>query len=191
MSQELVNQPCPICGENYLISSKSLESFPGFRNNCERCGTYDIDQVLVGLKDKPWLNVRHLVSAWVSRENKAGITPNIGKSATLEDISNPEWWKNKFRYMGFPETTAEKLNALLLALASMTKGDYLANIMPEPSTIAIIAAKNKEEVFGLAQLLRDLGYLKQYGSTPRSIFTARGWLQVDELRKSEEESPHN
>jgi len=183
MAQKDVYQACPICGEIYLKDSNPLESFPGFRNECKRCGLYDIDRVFVDLEDKPWSNVSHLISAWVRRENNVGITPVIIKGADIKDISNPEWWERQFRYMGFPETTTEKLNALLLTFASMTKGNYLADVVPEPFVIASIAAKNIEEVFGLAQLLRDLGYLKQWGSTTHSVFTARGWLQVDDLQK--------
>jgi nucleoside 2-deoxyribosyltransferase len=188
MSQEDVNQACPVCGENYLKSSKSLEAFSGFRNECERCGIYDIDKILIDIKDKPWSNVSHLVSAWVRRENNAGITPVIYKGAEIKDISNPEWWEKQFRYMGFPETTTEKLSALLLAYVAMTKGNYFANVAPEPRLIADIAAKNIEEVFGVTSLLSEIGYLKPYGNTKRSTFTARGWLHVEELKKLKTDS---
>lgn len=118
--------------------------------------------------------------AWVRQENNVGIEPILG-----DVIKEPDW-QNQFKHMGFPETTIDKLNALLSAYADSTKGDYLARI-PSDNLYLItkIAAKNTNEIQGLAHLLEEMGYLekdeKAYGE--RRI-SARGWLHVDELHRS-------
>lgn len=120
MLQEYVNSPCPICSDQYIknVSQNGLI----LEIDCERCGKYKIGRRL--LDDKPWQDVRHFVSAWVRRENKAGITPNIGGGASLEDAINPEWWKTQYRSMGFPTTTIDKLNKLLQVVAENIDGEY-------------------------------------------------------------------
>ncbi len=185
MVKEAVDRPCPICGENYFKTSKSLESFPGFRNECERCGTYKIDKVLLYPTDPPWAKVSHLVSAWVRRENKAGKIPNIGKGAGIENVSDPQWWEKQFRSMGFPETTNEKLDALLLAYAEKLSGSYGKLIEIDPALISAIAAKNIDELRGLTDLLVEMRYLseKENSYGPARIISAQGWLRVDEMRK--------
>ena len=67
---------CCICGGPYVKESIGLESGL-IRVECKRCGHYDIGRALLSLSDenKPWFQVKHFVSAWVRRENKADITP--------------------------------------------------------------------------------------------------------------------
>jgi hypothetical protein len=176
MSQERVNSPCPICDERYI--KRYRENGLTFEIDCERCGKYKIDRRL--LDDKPWHGVRHLVSAWVRRENKAGITPDIGKGVDLEDVSNPEWWKSRFTHMGFPKSIIDKLDALLLSYSDMVKSDYKKQISYGlPHLIAEIAAKNVDELNGLIDLLKEMGYVDEH---PR--ITAKGWIRIDELRKT-------
>jgi nucleoside 2-deoxyribosyltransferase/transposase-like protein len=178
---------CPICGENYAKEIRQLESGVMTRYKCERCGSFDIDHVLVTLKDKPWDEVKHLVSAWVRRENKSGIpVPNIAKGAGMSDVSSPEWWANQFRHMGFPETTNEKLDALLLAYADSVSGIYQERIkVDQPELISIVAAKNIDEIKGLTSLLEEMGHLRKVGKAYGALtISAQGWLHTDELRKA-------
>ena len=64
--------------------------------------------------------------------------------------------------MGFPETTTDKLNALLLAYVDRAKENYLQRIPSDQlKFIAEIAAKNIEEIQGLAHLLEEMEYLGQ------------------------------
>lgn len=172
--------PCPICGENY--PQNSIKELPGgllFEYNCERCGKYKISRKLIDDHDHPWLEIKHLVSAWVRRENRAGISPTIEVGADVNE------WVNQFRRMGFPETINGKLDDLLRAYADSTEGDYKRTLEPEqPQLISKVAAKDKGEIIGLTTLLRELTYIEQdKDHSPRTI-SAKGWLRIDELNKA-------
>lgn len=172
---------CPICEESYF-TAEPLQSFPGWRFQCERCGKFRIYDEFVMGKNQPWSKVRHLVSAWIRRENKAGIVPIVGQGATSDQqLFSPEWWSDQFAHMGFPETTIAKLDALLKAYAESIKGDYLGQITPsQPYLVAEIAAGNMSELNGLTNLLQQLDYIDQ-----NLVITAKGWIHLDEIRKSE------
>jgi hypothetical protein len=179
-----MTSPCPICGENYVQNSiRELSDGLSLEYNCERCGKYKISRQLID--DQPWLEVKHLVSAWVKRENRAGIpSPTIGAGADVKTLDSSEW-ADRFRRMGFPETTNEKLDALLRAYADSTESDYKRSLDQEqPQLISKVAAKDKGEIKGLTTLLRELDYIKQdKDSSPRTI-SAKGWLRIDELHKA-------
>jgi hypothetical protein len=108
-------ETCPICNGNYMkivgVESNNLRYV--YRFECERCGTYIIDDVLARtFSSGQWSEYSHLVSAWIRRENKAGITPNISNIPKDLDTNIDEWVK-QLKHIGFPETTNEKMNALL------------------------------------------------------------------------------
>ena len=156
---------CPICGDNYVRESRSLQSGTSVRYFCERCGSFDIDYQLSNLGEKPWSAVRHLVSGWIRRENKAGVAnPIVASGASIAEMASPEWWNEQFIPLGFPRTISEKLNALLVAYGESARGIYDATVTFSPSLIAEIAAKNLQEVAGLSTLLTQLGYLKWISS---------------------------
>ncbi len=172
---------CPICNEINFSKERELESGK-IRINCERCGKYDIAREYAVLGSKPWSEVSHLVSAWIRRENKAKIgIPDPTLGARIHDVDSPEWWSNQFTHMGFPETTNEKLDALLLAYAiSIDSNPGKQFSFGYPHFIADVAAKNQVEIDGLNDLLDELGYIeKKY---PK--IKAKGWLRIDELRRS-------
>jgi hypothetical protein len=178
---------CPVCNEPRIEDARDLQSWPITRYKCSRCGTFDMDRALAVQTTKPWADVAHFVSAWVRRENKAGITPNIGKGIRREDISNPEWWKTKYRNVGFPATTNEKLDALLLTYAESVSNKYQERVKTDrPELISTVAAKNIDEIKGLTNLLEEMGRLikveKAYGAL---TISAQGWLRIDELRKDD------
>jgi hypothetical protein len=172
---------CPICGENYVRESRSLLSGTIERYFCERCGSFDIDHQLSNLGKKPWNEVRHLVSGWIRKENKAGVTnPIVAGGASFAEITSPEWWSEQFEHLGFPSTTSEKLNALLMAYGESAKGIYDATVSFTPSLTAEIAAKDLTEVAGLSSLLSQLGYLTRINPLVYEI-NAKGWLRIEEL----------
>ena len=170
---------CPVCGENHIKKVRRLESGM-IRYECERCGLFQIDPLLVRLSEKPWDVVKHLVSAWVRRENKAGVTiPMVAQGASISDVSSPEWWVSQYSHMGFPETIGEKLDALLLGYADIVKDDYSRQISYGlPHLVAEIAAKNVLQVNKLTDFLAELGYIDGH---PR--ITVNGWRHIDELRR--------
>lgn len=146
---------------------------------CERCGKFRIEDVLVTDSNPPWREIRHLVSAWIRRENKARKTPSFVVDRD-NHIYSPRW-ADQFRHMGFPETTNEKLDALLLAYADSVDGSYGRQFSwGIPHFIADAAAKNQEEVDGLNKLLDELEFIDNRYPTIR----AKGWLHIDELRKT-------
>jgi nucleoside 2-deoxyribosyltransferase/predicted RNA-binding Zn-ribbon protein involved in translation (DUF1610 family) len=183
MSQNVEQTPCPICGENY-VKQRRQDDVNVYQYECERCGSFEISRVDVGYsqsKECPWRESRHLISAWIRRENISGVTPFIGKGVIMKD------WIEQLKHAGFPETTNEKLNALLLMYADNTKGNYQARILSnsdQPELIAKIGAKNIDEVRGLTRFLEEMDYIGKIGGVHGSLrITAKGWFHVDELRK--------
>lgn len=189
MSQNNEILQCYVCGDPYVKKSYQLETGL-FYVECERCGLYLIGQPLRSLSDdqKGWFPVRHLVSAWIRRENKAGVTPIIGAGADQAEVSSPDWWRNQYKRMGFPEATNEKLNALLLAYADNARGDFQALLSSiKLQLIAETAVKNLSEIQGLTKILEELGFLEIMSETPgggiRCKISGKGWLYIDELKK--------
>ena len=186
MSQEYLNSPCPICDENYIKNADPNGLMSEI--DCARCGKYKIGRRL--LDDKPWQDVGHLVSAWIRRENKSGFTPVVGADVLGDNIDSPEWWSTRFKHMGFPETTNEKLDALLLAYAESVSDNYQESVKTDrPELISTVAAKNIDEIKGLTDLLVEMGRINEkkgpYGNaTVARTISAQGWLQIDELRKA-------
>ena len=179
---------CPICGENYVRDSRLLENGVTIYHQCDRCGSFYIDHTLTNLGVTPWNAVKHLVSAWVRRENRTSNTiPIIAKGASWADVSSPEWWESQFTYLGFPTNFNEKLDALLVAYGELANGIYDATVTLMPSLIAEIAAKNLQEVAGLSTLLAQLEYLTRISPGVYEI-SAKGWLQIEELRNKLSES---
>ena len=182
MSQEYLKSPCPICDEYYI---KNVKQGGLVEIDCERCGRFYIELRLLSSSLKPWYDVRHYVSAWIRRQNKAGLFPRIGVEED-KPIHDPEWWISRFTHMGFPETTSEKLDALLLAYAESVSSNYQERVKTDrPGLISIVAAKDIDEIKGLTNLLEEMGLLKKaekaYGAL---TISAEGWLKIDELRKA-------
>jgi len=170
---------CPVCNENHSLQAQMNNK--GMVNiACERCGRFEIDPVLLG-REAPWQGVNHLLSAWVRRQNKARVIPNVGADAKIEDLYSEAWWSKHLEQMGFPETTNEKLNALLLAYGESIDGNYGRQFsFGYPHFIADTAARNQQEIDGLNQLLDELDFIDKM--TPR--IRAKGWLHIDELRRT-------
>jgi hypothetical protein len=150
-----------------------------FQMECERCGKFKMSDLYMEDKNPPWRDVRHLVSAWIRRQNKAGQIPTIDEGEDTGAMLLPEW-ADQFKHMGFPETTNEKLDALLLGYADIINNDYKRQISYGlPHLVAEIAAQSIEQVNGLTDFLKELGYVDEH---PR--ITANGWRHIDELRKT-------
>ena len=175
---------CQVCGENYLKTKEHLQNDSLLRCECLRCGRYIIDDIFESIQI-PWAEVRHLVSAWVRRENRVAREPFIGEGMTQGEMKSPSYWVNKFKHLGFPENLPDKLNALLIALTESVNGNYQERISIKPNLIADVAAKNIEEINGLSHLLLELGYLGEVDNAwgARTI-SAKGWLRVEELQKT-------
>jgi len=177
---------CPICGEHCLRREpgpRSMQTFSVVEYDCKRCGRFRIDiRFPPDTFPKLFDDVRHLISAWIRRQNKMGLVPLVGEG---KDVYREEWLMG-FRQMGFPESTGDKLNALLLAYADAANGDYKYAVSPnQPQLIAEVAAKSRDEIEGLSELLHQLGYLSpfvEYRGGPS--ITARGWLRVEDLRRT-------
>lgn len=180
MVQDAKALNCPVCLENIVVRYERGQNIPWmFQIECERCGKFKVSDLFIEDKNPPWRDVRHFVSAWIRRQNKAGQIPIIDEAEDRDALFLPEW-ADRFRHMGFPETTDEKLDTLLLAFADMIKSDYKKQISYGlPHLVAEIAAENVEEVNGLIDFLKECDYVDEH---PR--ITAKGWRHVDQLRKT-------
>jgi hypothetical protein len=174
---------CPICSEDYLSEApESLQYMDGKRYHCRRCGYFDLDNTLVETRNARFERARHLVSAWVIRQNKSGIAfPVVGKGM---DLTRDDW-PLQFEHMGFPSTVNEKLDALLLAYADMTSPLLRAQLdQSRPHLISEVAARDSIEVRGLTELLEELGYIAHAAPDGHKLLIAgKGWLHIDELRQ--------
>ena len=173
--------PCPVC--NHPGAQKCYERQDDFgsvdRFTCVRCGEFLIDEMVAGTTrlGDGFLEVRHLVSAWIRRQNKAGSIPWISHR---RHVVGSDW--SRFTRMGFPASVTEKLDALLLAYADLTAHDLTKHVSrPNPALVAEVAAKNVREVLELTKLLHERGLVS---SSPDRKITAEGWAVVDDLRKS-------
>lgn len=177
------HEMCPVCREQPLRESpRPREDF--FRAyDCPRCGRFRLDD-FVHLEGKHFERVRHLASAWIRQQNKAEKIAIFGKNI---DCSYDEW-PLQFERMGFPSTVDERMNALLKAYADNTEGELEKKLSAnEPSLVAEVAAKNLKEIEGLTNFLYQLGWVEFDSHTDtKPKITARGWLHVDELRRSKE-----
>lgn len=128
-------------------------------------------------------SVRHLVSAWIRRQNNAGVS----RPSVPPDNRNPEsadeWFKN-LRYTGFPQTVPEKLDTLLKVYTDMVRDNIGMGIKPHlyPHLVAEIAAKNSDEVKTLTQLLHQSNYVDFSDGTAVKI-KVEGWRRIDEISK--------
>lgn len=179
---------CPICGENYLLSPGSARQ-SGFLYDydCRRCGKFKIDRALArGGIAEGFGEVRHFASAWIRERNRAGVTPVVGEG---QDNITDEWVLS-FKHMGFPSTVDERINALLKAYADRAKDDMEKKLSRnDPDLIAEVAAKNLKEIEALTSFLHQLGYVVYDApSSVKPMITAKGWLHVDELRRSRDTS---
>ena len=176
---------CPVCDGRYLEEEVDPFLTRRKRYTCKRCGTYEFDKFLVeGNPD--FDRVRHLISAWIRRQNDSGIFPVVvGSGMNTQDIK----WPQQFEYMWFPKTTDEKMNSLLLAYADKTKYGEGILFSNNPNLISEIAARDIDEIKGLNQLLAQVDYTDFdgsdiFGACDRVRLKAKGWLRVDELRKT-------
>jgi hypothetical protein len=148
------------------------------RYKCRRCGNFISDELT--LRDSNLAKVRHLVSAWIRRQNKWGKTP-----AFPDDIEGPpgKWFQN-LEHFGFPQTVNEKMDALLKSYADIVKDEIKkpVKIHLYPELTSDVAAKNIAEVKSLSELLYERDFIHLDDDTVK--LGVKGWDRIDELRKS-------
>lgn len=171
---------CPVCMRTDATEQErnDLKGVTRPYVTCPRCGSYTLERIVLrtGFADD-FDDVRHLASAWIWRENKAGIVPHIG----YERDSLKRGWATRFRHMAFPESVTEKLDALLRFLADFVGTRYTMAVTLPPNAAAAVAAKDQDEVDSLRALLGQLGYVATHSGSTCSV-AARGWKRVEELR---------
>lgn len=170
---------CPICLDDSLESSNELEKKMANRYKCRRCGNFISDELT--LRDSNLAKVRHLVSAWIRRQNKWGKTP-----AFPDDIEGPpgKWFQN-LEHFGFPQTVNEKMDALLNSYADIVKDQFRKpiKIQLNPQLISDTAAKDIHEVRALSELLHERDYIDLTSDDIAKV-RVNGWNRIDEIRKS-------
>lgn len=172
---------CPICKSKTESEPSPLEKKPGsFDCKCTRCGQFRYDEVL--FSSKKFDALRHLVSAWIRRQNKAGVDrPVVAQEAC--DAASADTWLDGLLNTGFPQTVTEKLDALLLAYADIANGEIGKHISHEhyPNLVSEIAARDLNEVKSLSQLLHQLSYVDASGNV---TIKAGGWKRIDEIKRT-------
>ncbi len=179
MSKSNSLSECPICLEMRLKGKKHQERHIGDKYECERCGQFIADSVT--LADPDINDVRHLVSAWVRRQNKGGRTP-----AFPDDMQGtPGNWVQNLQHFGFPKTVNEKMDALLNSYADIVKDKFRQPMKPRniPHLISDIAANDIDEVIGLSELLYERGCIELTADDIVKV-GVNGWDRIDEIRKS-------
>jgi hypothetical protein len=148
---------------------------------CDVCGTYRYSELL--LKSQHFLAVRHLVSAWIRRQNDAGLMYPFVPNGANDHASAGKWFDNLI-YEGFPNTVSEKLDALLKTYGSLVKEEIGRRIEPNkyPHLIAQIAARNYNELSALSMMLHDMKYV-DFSAGSNLYIKVDGWKRVDELTK--------
>lgn len=189
----MANETCPICNSDSLVNKLSPlpDNISYYWGECKRCGVYCIHRGLIDAnKPEGYWDVNHLISAWITRENKQKKCPYIPeKGIAFDDPS----WLQRFKHMGFPMTVDEKLDKLLLFYAESRGYSYTTYFNPFDAPILLttlqeIALKDMSELCSLHTLLNDLDYMEELetsditGSSSR--LTAKGWQHIGELRKS-------
>ena len=63
---------CPVCNEPYLQDKRPSEQYADAHMfDCKRCGKFRCNNTY--LRSANFIKYRHLVSAWIRRENDMGI----------------------------------------------------------------------------------------------------------------------
>jgi len=184
MSMPADNPRCPICGD--LLQEKPIPLFErdATRYNCPRCGKFDAD--LLYLLDRELSRKRHLVSAWIRRQNKIGIRYPFVPPVSADSAAD---WYQTLENMGFPQTINDKLDALLKSYADLilsefnNRYDSVIKANQFPFLIADVAAKDIIEVYGLNNILGDIDYVATSQDGQHVRIKAKGWLHYDELHK--------
>jgi hypothetical protein len=175
---------CPICENALNETPYALQSFDASEYNCPRCGEYRLNSFIQSTDE--FRNSRFLISAWVRQQNKLGNKhPVIGKN------DNGGNWFTNLKYLNFPQTVTQKLDALLNAYSEIAKDDYGKQIETELFKYlpAEIAGKDMKEIDSLNEFLEQLGFINvkniARGINPLQI-TVRGWTKIDELQRKSE-----
>ncbi len=185
---------CPVCGEPIAREPVAREHlFDFLLCECKRCGAFRY--LRPALKSPNFNDVRHLVSAWIQRQNRAGVrTPLV--PADTRDAESMNKWFEQLKYAGFPQTVTEKLDALLKAYGDIVKdGISTASIATHqhPELISLIAARDHDELTELSRLLHELNYIEfssfrrdfvAYPEAESVIIKADGWRRIDEMSKA-------
>ena len=168
---------CPICLTDLNSLPRILQDRDASVYDCPQCGRYELE----GLAEihSEIESSRQLISAWIRRQNKHGVTPFIGVYSLTGD-----WFKN-LRSSGLPTTVNQKLDSLLLAYADIVQDDYAGIVKSQryPTLVSDIAGRGYDEVRGLNLLLEDLGLVWSEPShrNEHIRITAKGWQRLTEL----------
>jgi len=177
--------PCPVCGEALNREPRMLQRKIASRYDCKRCGTFEASAS--SLADEYFDNTKHLVSAWIRRQNRMGINYPIVGVNTENAMVN--WYLNLIN-LGLPTTPIEKTDALLKAYADLiiqqfnNKYDTVIKTQLYPFLTAEAVAKNMDEIPGLNRILSQLDYIDTEHDDLNVQIKAKGWFRVDELKKT-------
>ena len=85
---------CPLCGSALQTEPQPSQRHDAYIHECPRCGQYRLSYDI--RNDQRFDTARHLISAWIRRQNKLGNpNPFVGQADDLND------WFNELSRMGF------------------------------------------------------------------------------------------
>jgi hypothetical protein len=157
---------CPLCDEQ---ASYDPATSLTFKLTCPRCGTFSYThQATLALNDER----RPYLSIYTRMNTEAGITPEVLKTANLDDLANT------YRHTG----VLQKIDYLLKFLERNTHFfDQPVDYDPRLDWPAI-AAVNDKEASGLMGAAVDLGYIRLKSDTIRPqrnlALAVQGWERL-------------
>lgn len=161
--------PCEVCSTP--AHPLDVAPFDGVAFDCRRCGRYKLARsAFSGVRALSAAN-RAKLSGWVFDQNSLGDIP-IVTSYTLEFIEKKA-----------PLPLVDKAEKLLLTIIELEE-DYGQKFnLNESNLVAAIHAKDKNEVFFVARLLKDRGYLNFVAMGGSCEITPEGYIFAEEISR--------
>lgn len=178
---------CPLCSSTLKNPSRYSQHGDAEYFDCPRCGTYLLDGYTK--HDSRLGKNKHLVSAWIRRQHKLGT--EIPIVAIRSEGPEPGIF-DAITQIGLPKTVNDRLDTLLKAYADIVQDDFRKIISSQQYLYLIpeVAVKDIGDIYGLNQLLNQLGYIQLQSSIRDSnlTITAKGWFHIEELKSAAIES---
>lgn len=172
---------CYICGSRATGLNSVLGGKDSAHLSCEQCGEFEISSSAVSTLGK-YTSPEDVIklSGWILHENRKGNIPTL-LTNTLEHIINLPIPGHK-----------ERILSLLIELVSIRKEVGMEiNVTEEPRLFAATYTSQggREEIMGLAQMLKDKGLVDIPGKLKYGTVrvTLEGYEAVDRLKEPQAE----
>jgi hypothetical protein len=170
---------CPLCGEHadfaIHIEPEAMEDC--YMGVCERCGHVNVTKSVVDEFKRG--GRAHILSAYFRRHT--GLSLLVSLKTVDHFISNyPQ-----------PKSVAEKMNALLIYLASQNVPPGNPVMFTFPKDYPLAFAANQLEALFLVQQLAHRGFVESALNSNRVTILAGGYERIEELQAASYKSTRN